>query len=242
MPKGDKHKEIIRIVLDNRCNIEYTSIDNQNAISYIEKLKILQRLSDDLPFQYELGDYYVTLDKVNITNKLYYLITIVDEYNKCSNCSKVFIDKVTGLYNRNYWERFINDEMLNLRTESFTLIIIDVDNLKRINDIHGHTAGDKAIEIVGEGIKKCIRKNDVGLRYGGDEFIILLFKQDKNIAYKIIERIRREIHNLSVDYGLNIQFSAGVAYSNSFKNMVDIITMADKDLYREKALKKTNEC
>ncbi|WMM24543.1 GGDEF domain-containing protein [Tissierella sp. MB52-C2] len=237
MSKGDKHREIVHIVLDKRCNIEYTSIDNQNAISYIEKLKILQRLSDDLPIQYDLGDCYVNLDKVNIANKVYYLITIIEEYDKCTDCSRVFIDKVTGLYNRNYWERLINDEMSNLVAENFTLIIIDVDNLKGINDIYGHTAGDKVIEIVGEGIKKCIRKSDVGLRYGGDEFIILLFKQDRNIAYKVIERIRGEIHRLSVSYGLNIQFSAGIAYSNSLKNMADTMTMADKDLYREKGLK-----
>ena len=99
----------------------------------LKKLKILaKRLFDDLPIQYELGDYYVTLDKVNIINKLYYLITIVDEYNKCSNCSKVFIDKVTDYIIVTTGERFINGEMPNLRTESFTLIIIDVDNLKRI--------------------------------------------------------------------------------------------------------------
>lgn len=233
-----KNKEIIRIMLDERYNIQYASIDNKNATDYLEKLEVLCRLSDELPIQYNLKDYYVTIDNINIANDTYYSITATGEQNKCEQCSKVFIDRVTGLYNRNYWEKVIQDETPNLVAKNFTLIIIDVDNFKEINDIYGHTIGDIAIEIVGQGIKKCIRKDDVGLRYGGDEFTILLFNQDKKDAYKVIERIRKEISKSAVEHHLSIQISTGVAYYDSLKDMEEVLKMADKELYREKRVKK----
>jgi diguanylate cyclase (GGDEF)-like protein len=169
------------------------------------------------------------------------MITAVLEYPECENCRKALTDAVTGLYNRNYWEQIISEVTLHPRTQNFSLILIDVDNLKEINDTYGHMAGDKAIEIVGQAIKKSIRKEDAGLRYGGDEFIILLFNQDKKAAYKVIERIRREINESAAEQGMNIQISAGVAYYDSLRNMGDIIKMADRNLYKEKRVKKSKE-
>jgi diguanylate cyclase (GGDEF)-like protein len=241
MCKEDKNEEIIRIVLNKGYDIQYASIDNQNAIDYIKKLDIVNRLLDDLPVQYDLENYHVTIDEVNITDNMYYAITAVLEYPKCENCRKALTDAVTGLYNRNYWEQIISDVTLHPRTQNFSLILIDVDNLKEINDTYGHIAGDKVIEIVGQAIKKCIRKEDAGLRYGGDEFIILLFNQDKKAAYRVIERIRREINKLAAGQGMNIQISAGAAYYDCLQNMGDIIKMADRDLYKEKRVKKSKE-
>ena len=146
--------------------------------------------------------------------------------------------KRQGLNNRNYWELINNGSIFYpYNSKEFTLIIIDIDNLKEINDNFGHLAGDEAIKIVGESIKRNIRKEDLGVRYGGDEFIILLFNQDKRAAKTVIERIRKEINDLSHKQGINIQISAGAAYYNSTKrNMGDLIRMADRDLYREKQL------
>ena len=241
MCKEDKNKEIIRIVLNKRYDIQYASIDNQNAIECLEKQEVLHRLSDDLPVEYNLKDYHVTIDEVNITGNMYYVITAVLRHPKCENCRKALTDAVTGLYNRNYWEQIISGTTFQPRTQNFSLILIDVDNLKEINDTYGHIAGDKVIEIVGQAIKKCIRKEDAGLRYGGDEFIILLFNQDKKAAYRVIERIRREINKLAAGQGMNIQISAGAAYYDCLRNMGDIIKMADRDLYKEKRVKKSKD-
>ena len=241
MCKEDKNKEIIRIVLNKRYDIQYASIDNQNAIECLEKQEVLHRLSDDLPVEYNLKDYHGTIDEVNITGNMYYVITAVLRHPKCENCRKALTDAVTGPYNRNYWEQIISGATFQPRTQNFSLILIDVDNLKEINDTYGHIAGDKVIEIVGQAIKKCIRKEDAGLRYGGDEFIILLFNQDKKAAYRVIERIRREINKLAAGQGMNIQISAGAAYYDCLRNMGDIIKMADRDLYKEKRVKKSKE-
>jgi diguanylate cyclase (GGDEF)-like protein len=237
----DKNKEMIRIVLNKRCDIQYASIDNQNAIDHIEKLDILNRLSGDLPVQYDLGCYNVTIDEVNISDDTYYIITAVSGNPKCGNCRKALTDAATGLYNRNYWEQIIRDVTLHPKNQNFSLILIDVDNLKEINDTYGHKAGDEIIEIVGRAIKNSIRKEDAGLRYGGDEFIILLFNKDKETAYRVVERIREEVNKLAAERGMSIQISTGVSCYDRLKNTGDIIKMADVDLYKEKQMKKTKE-
>lgn len=238
MCKEDKNKRIIRIVLDKGYDIQYASIDNQNAIEYLEKLGALHRLSDDLPVEYDLEDYHVTIDEVNITGNMYYVITAVLRHPKCENCRKALTDAVTGLYNRNYWEQIISGVTFQPRTQNFSLILIDIDNLKEINDNYGHMIGDKAIKIVAKAIKRSIRKEDLGIRYGGDEFMILFNNQDNKAADKVIERIRKEINEIAAEHGMKIQISAGVACHDCLRDMEDIIKMADKNLYREKEKKK----
>ena len=131
----------------------------------------------------------------------------------------------------------VKDVDLSRRIQDLSLIFIDVDNLKEINDTYGHQTGDMVIKTVGRAIRNSIRKEDAGLRYGGDEFIILLFNQDKEVALKVVDRIRREINRLSQGLEIDIQISAGIAYYNSLRNMADIIKMADRDLYKEKRTK-----
>jgi len=241
MCKEDKNKEIIRIVLNKRYDIQYSSIDNQNAIECLEKQEVLHRLSDDLPVEYNLKDYHVTIDEVNITGNMYYVITAVLRHPKCENCRKALTDAVTGLYNRNYWEQIISGVTFQPRTQNFSLILIDIDNLKEINDNYGHMIGDKAIKIVAKAIKRSIRKEDLGIRYGGDEFMILFNNQDNKAADKVIERIRKEINEIAAEHGMKIQISAGVACHDCLRDMEDIIKMADRDLYKEKQMKKSKE-
>ena len=238
MCEDNKDRKIICIILDRRYRIKYANIGNKYAINYVKSLDI-RRLSYNLPVQYNLEDYNIVIDKINITGNIYYLITAVSLHPECKNCRKALTDEVTGLYNRNYFEQMIRDATLRPRSQNFSLILIDVDNLKEVNDTFGHIAGDKVIEIVGQAIKKCIRKGDVALRYGGDEFIILLFDEDKKAAYRVIGRIRKEINKLALEQRMDIQISAGTAYYNSLRNMGDIIKMADRDLYKEKQIKKS---
>ncbi|GMG97971.1 GGDEF domain-containing protein [Tepidimicrobium xylanilyticum] len=236
-------EEINRIVLNNENKILYSSININEAQNYLKKLDAINKLPKVSCAQYRLENYWVTIDEINISDQKYYMITIVSSKQKCSDCSKyskVLVDSVTGLHNRNYWELINNGSIYYpLSTKDFALIIIDIDNLKEINDSFGHLAGDGVIKIVGQSIKRNIRKEDLGIRYGGDEFLILLFNQDKRAAKKVIERIRKEINELNAGQRISIQISAGVAYYNSLINVGDIIKMADRDLYKEKQMKKT---
>ncbi|MCF6466617.1 MULTISPECIES: diguanylate cyclase [Eubacteriales] len=230
-------EEIIQIVLNHENKIQYSSINNGEAYNYLKKLHIFDRLSESSYVQFSYGKRWVTINKIIIANQKYYVITIDSNNYKCS---KLLTDSVTGLYNRNYWQQ-INDGSIYHHLYSkkdFSLIFIDIDNLKEINDTFGHLVGDKAIEIVGQAIKNSIRKEDLGIRYGGDEFIILLFNQHKKAAKRVTERVRREIRKLAVEQGMNIQISAGIACTDCLVDLEDMIKMADKNLYREKEKKK----
>lgn len=154
------------------------------------------------------------IDKFILDGKPYYLITSTKRY-ECSSCIKVLRDEMTGLYNRNYLE-FIKREALPINMDKYlSLILIDVDNLKMLNDTYGHLAGDKVIRIVGQAIKKGIRQKDLGIRFGGDEFIILLPTKDKMATEKVVTRIRETIHEMAKKHKIDIEVSVGIASSNN---------------------------
>ncbi|MBZ4664621.1 MAG: diguanylate cyclase [Caloramator sp.] len=229
---------IIRIVMNQEHKIQYSSINNQETYNYLKKLDILEKLPEYSSVQYNSGNYCVAIDKLYIADQPYHIITIALRHHKCSNCSKAFIDAPTGLYNRNYWEQISNGTIYHPGIKEYSLILIDIDSLKKINDTYGHLAGDKAIEIVGQAIKRSIRKEDLGIRYGGDEFIVLLFNQDRKAAYKVVKRIRKEISKRTIEENLDIQISAGIACCDYLSDLEEIVKMADKDMYREKEIKK----
>ncbi|MCQ4922455.1 diguanylate cyclase [Tissierella carlieri] len=232
---------IIQIIMNQEHRIYYSSIDNKRTYNYLKKLKILENLPIDLRVQYAAGDNFIGIDKFYICDELYYIIIINPKSSKCCNCSKTLIDDVTGLYSRSYWEQINSEINCHLSFKDLSLILIDIDNLKKINDSYGHLEGDKAIKVVGQAIQKSIRKEDIGIRYGGDEFIVLLLSQDKNTVDKVIKRIRRQIYKQTVKENIDIQISAGVASNNDFYNMEDIIRIADKNLYKEKKMKKSEK-
>ena len=229
----------IRVVINKKHKIKYSNIDNQEAIQYLEQLDVLEKLTENLPIEYSIGYYYVSIDKISIVGQSYYFITACFKAPECQNCKNILIDTATGLYNRNCWESIKSNISFYPKLQSFSLILIDIDNMKEINDMYGHLTGDKVIQIVGQAIKRSIRvENDLGIRYGGDEFIVLLSDQNDKAAGKVIERIREQIDKVAAIEGLNIQISAGVAYNDRLVNLEEMIEMADKNLYKEKDMKR----
>lgn len=229
-------RETIFIVINQENIIEYSNINRHVARNYMKKMNILNKLPLDSLVQFTLDNYYITIDKFYISVKLYYVIIINPKILICSNCHKAFIDMATGLYNRNYLEQ-VSRATCYQGIKNLSLIFIDIDNLKIINDIYGHSQGDRAIKIVGQAIRKSTRKEDIGIRYGGDEFIILLLNQKQKVTYKVIKRIRKELNERSLDKKLNVHISVGVAYTDNLKNIDDMIKIADRNLYREKKIK-----
>jgi len=229
----------IRILVNEKCEIQFASIENQKASKYLKKFGVLQQLGKELPIEYNLEDYCISIDKVSISSQDYYLVTAVMRHPNCKNCKEILMDTTTGLYNRNFWEQIKNDINLFPKTRNFSLVIIDVDNMKAINDAFGHLIGDKVIEIVGNAIKNNIRENrDVGIRYGGDEFIVLLASNSKDTPSKVIERIRKDINTRALKEKLNIQVSVGVAHNENVADLEEMIKRADKYLYKEKEIKR----
>ncbi|MBE6082902.1 MAG: diguanylate cyclase [Tissierellaceae bacterium] len=228
---------VIQIVMNREHKICYSNIEYRMTYDYLKELNILENLAVDLPIQYTSDNYFVNIDGFYITDQLYYIIVINPKNYKCCNCNKALIDTATGLYNRNYWEQMNSEFFCHPELKDISVILIDIDNLKKINDNYGHLAGDKAIEIVGQAIKRSIRKEDLGIRYGGDEFLVLLHKQGKKGLNKVIQRIEKEINKSTMEVNADIHVSAGIACSEYFDNLKEMIKTADKDLYKEKRTK-----
>ena len=151
-------------------------------------------------------------------------------------------DYLTGLYNRRFFaEESARTILLSLRNNSqFSIISMDIDKFKKINDKYGHVAGDNVIITVADKLQELIRKSDIAARFGGEEFILLLNEISSENAVKVAENMRQIIEDLEVVYEENkIKFtlSFGVAQFDTFKDNNEIqntIARADKALYEAK--------
>ena len=105
------------------------------------------------------------------------------------------MDKLTELYNRSYLEPFLENEIesADRLNNQISMIMVDMDRFKDINDTYGHTVGDRILTIFAQVVLKCIRKTDVIVRYGGDEFVVVLPRTDTETAHIVAERIREEV-------------------------------------------------
>ena len=158
-----------------------------------------------------------------------------DYYSK-----KAYIDELTSVYNRNFLEEKAEEitEKIKITKESLGVMIFDIDNFKQINDTYGHDIGDLVLNELATNIKQLLRKEDMFIRYGGEEFVILfpntLFKDVITIAQKI----RKVVEKLPIKIPketLHITISIGVSeFSKDDETIFDVIKRADKKLYEAK--------
>lgn len=145
-------------------------------------------------------------------------------------------DPLTGLHNRHKLQESLATELERAKRYSrpLSIIMIDMDDLKSINDTHGHAVGDEALRVVGNAILRCIRKVDMGTRFGGDEFLVLLPEADEQEAATVAERVDNEIRSIDFQAG-DLSASIGVAqWNESFEKPEDFIHAADEAMYSVK--------
>ncbi len=147
-------------------------------------------------------------------------------------------DGLTGLFNhRNFQER-LSEEFKRLQRfpEPFSLLLIDIDFFKKINDVHGHPAGDEVLRSVARVIKEAVRDVDVAARYGGEEFSVILLGTNHEGALNMAERLRTSVGKREFDIAdLKVTVSVGAAtapYDAGSKE--ELIEKADKALYHAK--------
>lgn len=155
-------------------------------------------------------------------------------------------DKLTGLANRHYFEQKLNDEVLYADTTNspLNILIFDLDNFKKFNDTYGHINGDKLLSLFADIIKQNIRKTDIPVRYGGEEFMILIRELDIENAKTVGDRIRRQLEKQRIFIGSDenkkrVTVSCGVAqYPKHSCDIREVIECADKALYHAKEIGK----
>ena len=146
-------------------------------------------------------------------------------------------DYLTGLMNRRAFLAVADDtiEFCRRYKRGMATLMIDIDHFKKINDTHGHAAGDDAIKRIAEIINQSIRTTDKAARFGGEEFVVLLREIDQETALRLAERIRNSIEQTTISHGdasIRATVSIGVAINaEGDRDVQDIIERADQGLY-----------
>ncbi|MEC8523109.1 MAG: diguanylate cyclase [Pseudomonadota bacterium] len=146
-------------------------------------------------------------------------------------------DQLTGLYNRHYMLEMVDQRLSRARRHNtpLSLLIVDLDHFKKINDTHGHIVGDQILEQVSALLNQQCRTEDTVTRFGGEEFLILMEPCSLNQAHYKAEVMRHQISEL-MPSGIEVTVSIGAAeFSDSDTNFNDMLKRADDALYRAKA-------
>lgn len=250
--RGKKCMDIFKVFIeaDNTHNSEIIS----NADSESEKVDIV--LSSLLKDQGEINNQEATLIPKNQkafpiefsaaqikenAGKVIIFRDISERKNTEKRLKKyASTDLLTEVLNRRAGLDYLQEEM-NLAREnrhSLSIIFIDVNDLKLVNDNFGHQEGDRLLQQVSDVLQQSLRKNDKVVRLGGDEFLLILPQSDAESAEKIWDRIQKEFRRVSAvnkkDYKISVSHGAAEYSSKYQKNLDQLINEADKAMYKEK--------
>lgn len=145
-------------------------------------------------------------------------------------------DWLTGLYNAGHCHAVLTE--LCDRGSRFALVLLDCDDLKLINDGHGHQTGDETLRLVGHTLRRLLRADDLAFRLGGDEFVVLLCEGTGTTAKHLTQRIERELVRARSRHGLGVRLSSGFALAPEHgRTAAELMHKADLALYESKRRK-----
>lgn len=149
-------------------------------------------------------------------------------------------DPLTSLYNRRYFEEEVTKQILEAKAKNqpFTVLMLDADKFKNVNDTYGHKVGDKVLIELANTAERALRDNDIVARYGGEEFVIFLAgihsEQGKAVAERLRESISTQVVYSDANQPVRFSVSIGVSSSDVSDNVDTLIKTADEALYRAK--------
>ncbi|MDX1573456.1 MAG: GGDEF domain-containing protein [Methylophaga sp.] len=169
--------------------------------------------------------------------KLVYPLRNCQQYQQALDAAMT--DKLTGMPNRESFDRHLDREIdLSKRLHlPLSLLVVDIDNFKMINDAYGHSSGDRALTLIAETLINCLRRSDIAFRYGGEEFTVVLSHCDLNTAAQVAERLRNAVSQLLCHDGsrsFSLTVSIGLAQIKADENSYQLFDRADKALYQAK--------
>lgn len=168
---------------------------------------------------------YMEMDTLVDSRGCEKLVNQLIEYDQ-----RLYKDALTGVYNRRYFE-----EQIKKKNENAGVAVIDMDDFKLCNDTLGHSVGDAALRTMVKTVKHCIRKTDILIRYGGDEFILILENIKKENFFNKLVQIQSDIHAANVPGFPKLQLSVSIGGVISSKETVEHAVMqADKLMYQAK--------
>lgn len=232
-------------LLETRC---FSSWENR---SYLFKFKNFSPASHGSQFMYQ--DVVLTPLK-SLSGEVSHIAIQINDVSETAH-NKIYLDEtnqqleelnrrdgLTNLFNRVYWEQALakHFERMACTDQPCTLVMLDIDRFKSINDNHGHHIGDEVIRNLATTLAKTVRSKDICGRYGGEEFTVLLPDTDSSQAMFFAERIRKKAAQSVVMHdGQPVTFtiSLGICtFHPRFNSHVDWLNCADEALYRAKRL------
>ena len=229
------HSQIIHLL----THLEYPETEAQRHWSSIEEHR--ERLSDqlgrDAGLQVAVLDYFFNLNPRLQNPKIIEIAAFLAKEKDAST------DSLTGLFNRNYFNISLRRETIRAQRYglTFSLVMLDIDDFKNVNDRHGHLVGDDALSACSEVIRRSVREIDVPCRYGGEEFALILPETSRSGAFIVSDRIRADVESLFSqhlirEHRLDLSVSGGVAiFPIDSASEEGLVTMADRALYLSKA-------
>ena len=217
------------------------NVIKQNNDYYIIKDNFNNIIKSNIPedFQLEIRHkgiyfynnlFYFKNKQVIINNGITFNVTI---YQNTKNFSYyVCKDYLTKTLKRDYFETVLNYHVLN--NNLFYLLLIDIDDFKAINDSYGHLAGDKALQVFSSSIKDNLNETSIIGRWGGDEFMIMLFDTNVNEIINLFEKIKTNLSKQNSNINFPINISAGILKYNNKETYNNNFEKLDQLLYEAK--------
>jgi diguanylate cyclase (GGDEF)-like protein len=182
----------------------------------------------------------VTFSILMMVNKTL-LVSLEEEAVKREKLLKGFrylatVDGLTKLWNRETIEGKLRDEIFRSQryNRKISLILLDIDNFKKVNDTYGHPTGDLVLRKLSEILKINLRKTDFIGRWGGEEFIIICIETDKRSVWKVSEKLRVSVEEFDFGIDMPITISLGNATLNKDENIDEVLKRVDVNMYKAK--------
>jgi len=186
----------------------------------------LTYLREQIPI---IDDYITTAKPEIVTKKLMFILE-----------KSARTDSLTGLYNRKFLEESVQTIVAQAKRNNikYGILMIDIDYFKMVNDTHGHDVGDEAIKVIAQTLRENIRSSDIAVRYGGEEFMILLYNCEEEYVFQIAEKLRisfsqKQISKNNVTFTKTISIGASI-FPVHTENFWECVKFADISLYEAK--------
>ncbi len=247
--KESEFKEIINVLTKGISSINYENREfNTKINNHSEKLKEINRLDDIVKIKKEIMQ---EIEQVNVaikvkeeqdTNLLQMLsekVAVLDDDLKKAKTASM-TDSLTGVFNRLAFDNHIDSliEKMGMRLSTFSIMMIDIDNFKSVNDTYGHLVGDRVIISAVDGCRRNLRRNDFMARYGGEEFVIVLEGSPLKIAQRRANDICKTISSTpfvidkkTSNESLSFTVSIGASVFRKGDTALTVLNRADKALY-----------
>jgi len=185
---------------------------------------------------YEFSGYYLPIEKSDEKGRIQLIIRDITE-----EVILATIDPLTNIFNRRHITDILAKETDRSKrfSNTFSIVMIDIDDFKQVNDQHGHVIGDMVLKAFARGVKEKLRQYDVLGRYGGEEFLLILPELDSDETFEVVDRIRNHIEHMTInlenDLTLQVTSSFGAAsFPADAESSMELLIKADERLYSAK--------